>query len=758
MADLLRPEQPAGGSMHGSSNGASIPSRSAPMQPQQPIPVPRVKTPRDIMRVREEREARRRAETEAREQEREDREKQRRLQEEKRRSTDRRSVAAGVAEGNLVVDEREDGARHRSSLTRAPQSTAAAMPGYEDDRRQSVRRSGGSPSRSGARAVSQPMPVTSGGREHDQPYLPRERQTTTTDTARAASGTTTRPRASTTSQPQPRSGQVTQPTDLPKTYLTNQPQSQATQTRPTTGAGQTARAQGGMSTARSASQRLAAIPASEGAQPRNTTTSSFPHAFERWETLSSHWEGLTSYWIRRLEQNSDEIKKEPLAQQMSRQITDLSAAGANLFHAVVELQRLRASSERKFQRWFFDTRAEQERAAETQAQLESALQRERQQRGDTASIMARAEKEKSTAEKRLDEMTRELQISKEEARRAWEELGRREQEEHERTKSLRDGQPTLVGGVQVVPMQGGLSRFSSVNRPTTSGQEPSSYSGQSETEAYSQSSVASPGEYNPSQQGPSATTSDPFVEIAQQSQQRPPRDESLHSDISGDVRTPTAEGPPPRSAARGDPRTSTRVTGSAGQQQPMPDARIPPQYSQAPAPAQSSNLPPFYQHEGSAIHSPGPAGAQEGDNQSYLSRPSDDATLSDEEYEIDEQGNFRLDPQGRRIVYRRGLASEESDDYDVREDLERERAHTARYGGTASGPTYPSTNAPTAPARAGVVSGGWSGGPADYSGTGYGSGWESLPRHHHPTRLSDVLEEDERSRTSPSRASANSRR
>jgi hypothetical protein len=32
-----------------------------------------------------------------------------------------------------------------------------------------------------------------------------------------------------------------------------------------------------------------------------------------------------------------------------------------------------------------------------------------------------------------------------------------------------------------------------------------------------------------------------------------------------------------------------------------------------------------------------------------------------------------------------------------------------------------------------------------------------MPRHHHPTRLSDVLEEDERSRTSPSRASQNSR-
>ena len=79
--------------------------------------------------------------------------------------------------------------------------------------------------------------------------------------------------------------------------------------------------------------------------------SAFPHAFERWENLSSHWEGLTSYWVRRLQENSNELNDKPLNQQMARQITDLSAAGANLFHAVVELQRLRASSERKFQRW-----------------------------------------------------------------------------------------------------------------------------------------------------------------------------------------------------------------------------------------------------------------------------------------------------------------------------------------------------------------------------------------------------------------------
>lgn len=99
----------------------------------------------------------------------------------------------------------------------------------------------------------------------------------------------------------------------------------------------------------------------------------FPPAFDRWETLSSHWEGLTSYWIRKLEGNSADFASQPIAQQMTRQITDLSAAGANLFHAVVELQRLRASSERKFQRWFFETRAEQEKAQEQIAELQTQL-------------------------------------------------------------------------------------------------------------------------------------------------------------------------------------------------------------------------------------------------------------------------------------------------------------------------------------------------------------------------------------------------
>jgi septal ring factor EnvC (AmiA/AmiB activator) len=116
-------------------------------------------------------------------------------------------------------------------------------------------------------------------------------------------------------------------------------------------------------------------------------------------------------------------------------VTDLSAAGANLFHAVVELQRLRASSERKFQRWFFETRAEQERAQEIQAGLQQSLESERLERAAAIEEAIAKEREKSNVDKQLAEMKRELQISKEEARRAWEELGRREQEDARCSKS-----------------------------------------------------------------------------------------------------------------------------------------------------------------------------------------------------------------------------------------------------------------------------------------------------------------------------------
>ncbi|KAE8371164.1 hypothetical protein BDV26DRAFT_299043 [Aspergillus bertholletiae] len=394
-------------------------------------------------------------------------------------------------------------------------------------------------------------------------------------------------------------------------------------------------------------------------QPRRI---GFPHAFERWETLSSHWEGLTGYWIRKLEQNSEALERDPISQQMARQVTDLSAAGANLFHAVVELQRLRASSERKFQRWFFDTRAEQERSKELQADLERQVRTEKQSRTEAMAALQKAESDKTRAESLLKEMRRELQISKEEARRAWEELGRREQEERDRTNSLRNGEPTLVGGVQVVPMIQGLpTRSNTTNHPSGVPGKPSE------------------GHYYEEAPG-SPTETDPFAEG-----QRP------YQESDGQ-----------RYTSR-QPHISTAAESSG-------------QYA--------GN---YYEHEGEYTGRP----TSENDNRSY------DPSAASSEPGDDEYGGYRRTQpqQGPSIVYPRPM-SEESDDYER--------------GSIDDGGYVPSTLPPTTSAP-------YSQGSVDYSGSGWGNTWDSVtPRHRHPTRLSDVMEEEE-PRTTPSRASRASR-
>lgn len=395
----------------------------------------------------------------------------------------------------------------------------------------------------------------------------------------------------------------------------------------------------------------------------------FPHAFERWENLSSHWEGLTGYWIRKLEQNNDALEKDPISQQMARQVTDLSAAGANLFHAVVELQRLRASSERKFQRWFFDTRSELEKAKEIQGDLELQVRTERQARTDTLASLRKAESDKAGTENLLKDMRRELQISKDEARRAWEELGRREQEERNRTTSLRNGEPTLVGGVQVVPMIQGLpTRQSSTSRPQTrtgpypGGPGPTSMGGEGQA-----SNPTASGQYY-EEQPESPTVEDPFTERRRQPVQSVP-----------------------------EPQGQTRH---------------------------------FFEQEVHDVYAPGEPG-----DRSY--GPSvESSEPGDEEY-----GHYQ-DSQGRPIAYPPSK-SDEDDDYDQ---------GSAEDGDHYESGSFPVTSAPPQGShRAASV---------DYSGSGWGmpTGWESVtPRHHHPTRLSDVLEEDEPSRTTPSRASRSSR-
>lgn len=394
----------------------------------------------------------------------------------------------------------------------------------------------------------------------------------------------------------------------------------------------------------------------------------FPHAFERWENLSSHWEGLTGYWIRKLEQNNDALEKDPVSQQMARQVTDLSAAGANLFHAVVELQRLRASSERKFQRWFFDTRSELERAKEIHADLERQVRTEQQARGETYTSLQKAQNDRAGSENLLKDMRRELQISKEEARRAWEELGRREQEERDRTTSLRNGEPTLVGGVQVVPMIQGLpSRQNSTSRPQT------------RTGPY-------PGGPGPTSMGTEAQANPAPVQYYEE---------------------------PPESPTVTDPFAE-------GRRQPVSSVAEPPVQTGA----------HFFEQEEDNIYAPG---TPEPDDRSYGPSAAS-SEPGDEEY-----GHYPRDAHGR-VVYPTPMS--EGDEYEQGSIDDDEQ-----YEGTipaTSAPGYP-------PQRAGSV---------DYSGSDWGmpTGWESVAaRHHQPTRLSDVLEEDEMSRASPSRASRSSR-
>ena len=514
-------------------------------------------------------------------------------------------------------------------------------------------------------------------------------------------------------------GMQQQPAAAPISY-TQQPQ---TQQRPIQGPPSASQAPRGGGVPQPSSQGQ---PSGDGGQPRSNT-SSFPHAFERWETLSSHWEGLTSYWIRKLEMNTEAIQRENdmSREQMSRQITDLSAAGANLFHAVVELQRLRASSERKFQRWFVDMRDKQVKDDEERQRLHNELDAERQDRADRPTAAIQAE-----LDRRYAEMRRELQISKEEARRAWEELGRREEEERNKQFTLREGHPIFVGGVQVLPMSA-ISRGPSVQqRPTTreAGYAPQGAPGESEYEL----------------QEPSPTDTDPFTSQDTRSAPPPPM-QSI----------PTANIPtyPPGT------QPVSMISSSA---QPVQTA----------APSGFYRQPETFLHDPSLSAPPAPRSAFSEGSEEDPPAP-----------EIDEQGNIRYDTQGRPIPFRPPAAStggasssiavtyptipaastirtvpqqppsdpETSDDeYDIAANVAREREQAARYlqQGQAPSQGSPQATQPRTPQEY-----------ADYEGEGFGSGtgWEAIPRHQHPTRLSDVLEEeDERSRPSPTRASPGS--
>lgn len=655
-----------------------------------------VTTPRDIMRRREERKAQ--AEANARAQ-----------QEAERAAA---AAAAPQQPQSQQVPGQSSGQRRTSSGAPARASEEYAYPTYSRPPQPQA-----GPSTAGG-------PMTSAQSQQQPPIDPASPY---------------RPRASSQSQGQPRPAQATSGippngTSRPPVQPTQPAAAGPSQPRPT------------QSAAASSSARPAG-PAGAEIGHRATasagTTSSFPHAFERWETLSSRWEGLTSYWIRKLEQNPEELQRQPLLNQLSRQVTDLSAAGANLFHALVELQRLRASSERKFQRWFYETQKEQERQQEITAQLEAALVTERQARakdmGRLQGEIDRARRSEKQHQTLVSETRRELHISKDEARRAWEELGRREQEERDRTVALREGQPIVIGGVQVFPTVQQPGQDMPPYDPATQGPEGSQ-------EAYGE--------------GPSPTNTDPFIETG------PPR-HGLHHEpptLATGVQQPY---PPESAFARSDSTARTAIRTSTAE--PYPAATGP--YQPGPSTIPVSGTEPFYQHGNTYIHNTGGQAAQGGasDDNSYV--PSEEGFTEEEEFETDQYGN---------ILPRRGLRSEASDEEDVAEQIEHENQLRQQYGGrpivdypvvpplssrttappsvptiptsyeeplspesSRRRPPIPTTVSTTAAAAAASLTAPIS---PDYSGDDYGSPQDT--RHYYPTRLSDVPEEDERSRVS----------
>ena len=712
MADLA-----GGGVTNGRSQNGSL----------GPVPVPQVQggdtgrpsPPTEIMARRRAREARRKEEIER--QQREQMEAQRRAHEQERVEQDNRVAAAGVGTGG-----------DRSSRRRSTMRTSIGDPTNQPtplERRQGDRGS------SGSNRGADPADIrTSSGRNE------------------GISNVAQNPSA-TTAQPRTRQRETTLPIGQPRPVDTTKVTPQAT-SGPLVGSmdNQAPQANPSSKTAVASQSRFDRPSGGKSGQPQATqeqtprsNTSSFPHAFERWEQLSSHWEGLTSFWINRLKQNKEDLDRAPLNQQMARQVTDLSAAGANLFHAVVELQRLRASSERKFQRWFFETRAEQERARETQAKLEEQLRSERQARTETATSSARYDNEikaayaaKSLADVQVKEMRRELAISKDEARRAWEELGRREQEERDRTLSLKSGQITIVGGVQVVPMSQNLSRQGTGTRP--SARDEQSHPASAETSSNEPGYV-----YDLAR---SDTDTDPFTEGGRANSELPSLPSSQAYQQTSNLSSATAQAargatyPSSQSQTVGT-RTVTTTTTAPGEGTYLRYGRDGPQ---PPATQAASS---FYQHEGTSLHPDDPpTSGPEGDGRSYV--PSVSPSLSQDEYDMDSNGEVRRDAAGNPVLLRRAIGSEDSDEYNVTEQLEQEQMYGLSYGSGVSGVEYgsgPPTTAGSTTTRA----------PADYEGSGYGAGWESMTRHHHPSRLSAVLEEDERSRASPSRASQTSR-
>ncbi|KAL9051156.1 MAG: hypothetical protein Q9162_006183 [Coniocarpon cinnabarinum] len=747
------------GTSRGSNGAAGRATAAGAGQTASPL-----RTPRDIMRDRE---AKQRARLQREQEEAAaaaESDRQRRVQDEDmRRTAERRS--AGVS-----AQLRDSGYRSAEAGNVSAGGAASGQPVYNPAFQNQPTSAGAPPSSSRYANPDSATTPRGYGRSENVPTSQLNYPTSAGTRDRAAISRpqdnpklipTSQPTAMPTSRPQA-SAQLTQPT---------------TATRPTPATGPTPVSQQPPST----TQPVIAGPAGEstGRNARDSNVSSFPHAFERWENLSSRWEGLTSYWIRKLESNP---QRADINQEMARQITDLAAAGANLFHAVVELQRLRASSERKFQRWFFETRAQQEESQENQARLQRSLDQERKRR-----VQAEQQLQESVegvqmnrnVERLLGEYKRELQIAKDEARRAWEDLGKQEQLERERTHDLREGHAIDIGGIQVVPHNAPSRGGSLQQRGATQGPTATAYQ-QATTPITAIPRGDDRYQYGTGPQGTSPTNTDPFSSGEQQAIISPP-------------------------SSRGQPNVPARATSRSQESQLIPPlAPQPPVTSVAAtphargssqvAPALAAGASPserFYSRE-APVHQQPTQQSYPPTSQPYLTtatpgRVSGSETEEEPEWELDASGHVVTDEAGRPVVARgpstrsRRRTRRPSNDSD--DERERARVSVMRgngqysnvptgqvgygtaphsqsqeaeivrepLGGPTSGDTY--DDEPEVYRAAPIAGSAAAAAAADYEGRGFAEDddeWAEMQqsRHHHPTRLSDVPEEDERSRES----------
>jgi len=311
---------------------------------------------------------------------------------------------------------------------------------------------------------------------------------------------------------------------------------------------------------------------------------------------------------------------------------------------------------------------------------------------------------------------------------------------------LREGQPIVIGGVQVFPTV------------QQSGQE--DVMGQQVAYEGIAQDTNLPREIYDG--GESPTNTDPFIETG-----------SSRHVLHHEPQTLLQPYPPESAFARSDSTARTAIqTSTADPYTPASGAAYESGVSGIPV-SGSGN---FYQHGNTYLHNTSQSVSGAGDEQSYV---TSEEGYTEEEEEMDQYGN---------ILPRRGLRSEGSEDEDdVGAQIEHENQLRQQYGGGRPIVDYPvvppltsSTSAPPAvptiptsyaetshesspsrhhppqlipptstattqagPSRPTIVPPP----PApDYSGEAYGSPQDT--RHYFPTRLSDVPEEDERSRVS----------